>query len=99
MTNQGGGHGSGAGQSRSKTATERIAWNDIQEPGSYVDIQIGELVRLPERVFERRGEKNKLLVQRIGKDTPVLVMLTADADIPISDARTIVEQLGYPVDF
>ena len=70
-------------------ADTRLVWNDIREPGAYVEVITGDLYRIPKEAF---GGDAAPLILREGRRVSRLLRISKDPFIATLEARAICEQ-------
>ena len=74
----------------------RIPFGEIRDPGCYVNVDTGELLRLPLEVLEKGHSPIFEIVSLTG---PMMVKLTDDPWLPIGKARQVAADLDIYVNF
>lgn len=67
----------------------RLSWNEIREPGAYVELLTGDLYRIPIEAF---GYDAAPLILREGRRISCLLRLSQDPFIATLEARAICER-------
>lgn len=75
----------GMGGTKLAQQFQQVTWDQIREPGLYVDTQSGDLYRIPGEALSGSSP----LMQKVSKSQQTLLKIDAEPYLPVSQARAL----------
>ena len=73
-----------------------VSWNRVEQPGAYVELETGSLVRIPREALSETGSP---LIRKESGEASLLVQISADPHIATLKARMLCAERNIPPSF
>jgi hypothetical protein len=83
-------------KSQSTSSKSQFEWEDISQPGTYVEVNTGRLVRIPPHALQRGSSP---VIAQQSNETLLYKKLSPDPYITTEKAALLAAQVGVPPTF